>query len=473
MGRLKRFFTSENENILALFNVLGPLLLNGVNFLTLPIFTRLLTTENFGLISLYTTWVQVLTVFMGIQTFGSIAPARVHIPKEEHDRYYSSILSLSLLTTLGFSALMLVFLRPIAAFMEFRPVVVVMLILHATGMYFVNFVSMKYVHNKQASLHFLVSFSVTLSSLALALLLTIKVFPPEENYLGRIIGYAAPNFVIGLALAALVLKKGKTLYRREYWSYCLKLCLPLILHNLSQLVLSQSDRVMLQKLLGDETQVGIYSAIFTIAHIMNILYNALNNTWVPMYYDHLKAKELDTVKKRTGNYLFLFTALSVGFILLSPEVTRIIVREEYWSGISLIPVMVVSFYMMFLYSFPVNFEFFHKRTQIIAVGTVLSAGVNIGINALLIPRYGMMGAAVATMISYIALFFFHYFISRFAIGGEYFTFGLVRFLPGLAALGAAAAAFYLLADYWVVRWAIGAAVGVLLLWRVIRQKKIF
>lgn len=472
MNKLKKLFTSENENILALFNVLGPLILNGVNFLTLPIFTRLLSTEDFGLISLYTTWVQVLTIFMGIQTFGAIAPARVHIPKEEHRQFYSSILSLSLITTIGFSALMLIFIKPIAAFMEFDPRAVVLLILHAAGMYFVNFGSMKFVHNKQAVLHFLVSVSVTLSSLGLALFLTLKVFSEENRYWGRLIGYAAPNFAVGLTLVVIILLQGKTLYKKKYWSYCLKLCLPLILHNLSQIVLSQSDRVMLQKF-TDETQVGIYSAIFTIAHIMNILYNALNNTWVPVYYDHLKANELTVVRKRVGNYLFLFTGLSIGFILLSPEVTRIIVKEAYWPGIRLIPIMVISFYMVFLYSFPVNFEFFHKRTRIIAIGTVLSAAVNIGLNALFIPRYGMMGAAVATMISYVALFFFHYFISKFAIGGEYFTFRLLTFLPGLAAVAATAGAFYLLYDYWYVRWAIGAVVGAALLIRIIRQKKIF
>ena len=472
MNKIKRFFTSKNENVLAFFNVLGPLLLNGINFLTLPIFTRLLTTADFGRINLYTTWVQAAAVVIGLQTYGAIAPARVHIPEGEHKRFYSSILSLSLLSSAAFSALLLAFIGPVSRFLEFPKAVVVLILLHAAGLYFVNFANMKYIHNKQASLHFLLSFSVTVLSLGIALLLTLNVFPEEDRWFGRLIGYAAPNFTIGAALAVVILLQGKTLYDKGYWSYALKISLPLILHNLSQIVLSQSDRVMLQKL-TDETQVGIYSAIFTIAHILNIIYNALNNTWVPVYYDHLKADQLDDVRRRSRNYVFLFTCLAVGFILLSPEVTRLIVKEAYWEGIPLIPVMALSFYFIFLYSFPVNLEFYHKRTGVIAAGTISAAAVNIVCNALMIPKWGMMGAAAATLISYGALFVFHYCIAKFVIGGKGFTFRLRLLLPGLGAVALASGLFYLLQDYWYLRWGIGAVVGVFLLLRILRQKKIF
>ena len=122
---------------------------------------------------------------------------------------------------------------------------------------------------------------------------------------------------------------------------------------------------------------------------------------------------------------------------------------------------------------PLAFEFYHKKTRVIAMGTLMAAGVNILCNALMIPRFGMMGAAVATLISYAALFVFHYLIAKFAIGGEAFTFRLTLFLPGLLAVGAASAVFYLLYDFWYLRWGVGAAVGVFLLLRLFRQKKIF
>ena len=71
--KIKSLIHSKNENALAFFNILGPIILNGINFFTVPIFTRMLGTENYGIVSIYTTWVQVLSIVMGIQTGGTIA----------------------------------------------------------------------------------------------------------------------------------------------------------------------------------------------------------------------------------------------------------------------------------------------------------------------------------------------------------------------------------------------------------------
>ena len=374
---LKKLLTGTSANQLAFFNMLGPIILNGVNFFTVPVFTRMLGTENYGVVSLYTTWVQVLTIVMGIQTCGTIAAARVHIDKKELDAFYSSILSLSCLVSAVLTVLIVIFINPIAAFMQFNKIVVLLIVAQSFGAYVINFVTMKYIHHKQASLNFLVSVVVTLVSVFLSLILIMNIDTFEDRYWGRIIGYAVPNVVVGIILGIQIFAKGKTGYRKDYWRFCLPLCLPLIFHNLSQILLAQSDRIMLQKLMNDNGAVGIYSFIFNFVHIINIIYSAMNNTWVPLYYDHLKAGEMDAIRRRTRNYMVLYTILTMGFMLLAPEVVKLFASEDFWSGTNLIPIMTVAYYMVFLYSFPVNYEFYHRETKIIAVGTCLAALVNI------------------------------------------------------------------------------------------------
>ena len=352
---LKKLLTGTSANQLAFFNMLGPIILNGVNFFTVPVFTRMLGTENYGVVSLYTTWVQVLTIVMGIQTCGTIAAARVHIDKKELDAFYSSILSLSCLVSAVLTVLIVIFINPIAAFMQFNKIVVLLIVAQSFGAYVINFVTMKYIHHKQASLNFLVSVVVTLVSVFLSLILIMNIDTFEDRYWGRIIGYAVPNVVVGIILGIQIFAKGKTGYRKDYWRFCLPLCLPLIFHNLSQILLAQSDRIMLQKLMNDNGAVGIYSFIFNFVHIINIIYSAMNNTWVPLYYDHLKAGEMDAIRRRTRNYMVLYTILTMGFMLLAPEVVKLFASEDFWSGTNLIPIMTVAYYMVFLYSFPVNY----------------------------------------------------------------------------------------------------------------------
>ena len=470
---LKKLLIGTSANQLAFFNILVPIILNGVNFFTVPVFTRLLGTENYGIISLYTTWVQILTIIMGIQTCGTISTARVHIDEKEHDAYYSSILSLSCLVSAGMTLLILLFINPISSFLQFNKIIVLLIIVQSFGAYVISFATMKFIHHKQAHLNFLVSVTVTVLSIVISLLLIMGIDRYEDRYWGRIIGYVIPNAVIGAILAILIFAKGKKGYSKEYWKFCLPLCMPLVLHSLSQIILAQSDKVMLQKMLLDNSAVGIYSFVFNFVHIINVIYGALNNTWVPLYYDHMKNGELEAIQKRSKNYIALYTVLTMGFMLLAPEVVKLFASEEFWSGTNLIPIMSLSFYMVFLYSFPVNYEFFYKKTRVIALGTCLAAVCNIVVNFFMIPVWGILGASLATMISYVMLFVFHQIMAKFVVKEAVYHYQLRIFIPGLAAVIVTSALFYLLFDFWYLRWIIGAALGCYLLFRLYKQRSIF
>lgn len=472
LARIKALFTSKNENALAFFNILGPIILNGINFFTVPIFTRMLGTENYGIVSLYATWVQVFTIIMGIQTCGTISVSRSYFDEKELKPYYSSILSLSCLTSASVTTIVLIFINPISKFMGMDRLIVCLMLFQSFGAYAINFITLKFTYSKQASKNFIVSVSVSLLSVIISLVLIYMIPEFSDRYIGRIIGYALPNAVIGIIAAVIIFIQGKTFFAKRYWKFCIPLCLPLIFHNLSQIVLGQSDRVMLQKLLGDNSAVGIYSFIFTFTHILNIIWNALNNTWVPFYYDYVKQGDIETIERKSKNYIFLYTILTVGFILLSPEVIKLFASSDFWSGTYLAPIMAFSSYMVFLYSFPVNFEFYHKKTLIIAIGTCGAGILNIVFNWLLIPIWGITGAAIATAASYVMLFVFHQIIAKFVVKRNY-NYKLRKFVPGIITVAVGSAIFYLALDFWYIRWAIGVILGICLLVRIHRNRSIF
>lgn len=468
--KLRSLIHSKNPNTLAFFNILGPIVLNGVNFFTIPIFTRMLGPANFGIVSLYSTWVQFFTVIVGLQTSGTISSSMVYYDEEEQKKYRASVLTLSLTSFLVVSAVVALFAGPIGAFTGLSSTLVLIL-LQSFGAFCINFATICYTYEKQAFRNFAISVLTTIATIALSLFLIFFVFPPETNYYGRIIGMAVPNILVGFLLFAYFWSKGRTGYNRGYWKFALPLAIPLVFHGLSQIVLSQTSKVMLQQYL-DETAVGIYALIFTVTNILSVLYNALNNTWVPFFFDHMKAKEYDKIHKRTANYIFLFMILIMGFILVSPEVVKIFANEEFWGGIPLLPLLAFSVFMTFLYSFPVNFQFFHRRTVNIATGTVMAAIVNIVLNLWLIPAYGILGAGIATAIAYTALFAFHEFIAKRIIREDY-PYGPSTYWWSIAGVLVACVLFYLLIDFWIVRWILGTLLGATLVVRTVRNRSIF
>jgi O-antigen/teichoic acid export membrane protein len=145
--------------------------------------------------------------------------------------------------------------------------------------------------------------------------------------------------------------------------------------------------------------------------------------------------------------------------------------REYWPGISLIPLIASAYYFNFLSSFPVNYEFYNQRTKLISIGTICAAIVNIICNLIFIPLYAGIGAAIATLISFFFVFIFHEVIARF-ITGDY-DYRFTMYLRGLLPVIAVSVIFYVVQDFWYIRWGIGVILGIYLLQRIIKNREIF
>lgn len=462
---------TNNVNIMAFFNILAPVILNGINFFTIPIFTRILGTDNYGLYTIYITWVNVFTILISLQVQGTLGVANVRMKEEDKPKYVSSILTIIWLSFFVLFAVVCIFLKPFSDLFSLTEEIVILMMLHALGMAFINFASNKFTYDKKAQNNFLISVGVAVIGIALSLGFLQIIKNEDQLYIGRALGAAIPYIVIGLGLSFYFLWRGKTGFSRQYWKFCLPLCIPLVFHGLSQNILSQADKVMLQKMTNDSI-VGIFGFTVSFAQIMNIIYNAFNTTWVPFYYDDMKNKDYAAIEKRTRNYIIVFTGLSLGFILLAPEVIKLFAEEEFWSGIPLIPVLVLGYYMMFLYSFPVNFEFYHKKTIHIAVGTASAAIVNCILNYFMIKARGMQGAAEATFLSYLLLWIFHHLVAKYIIKGDY-HYKIKTFIPAIAVMLVGCIIVNFTLDLIILRWGIAVVIGLGMLYHLYKVKTIF
>lgn len=463
---IKLNFSNKKMSMVAFFNVLGPVILNGVNFFTIPIFSRVLGAERYGQISIYLFWVSIFSILTGIQTLGSISIAKVHIDDEKQDEYYSSILGLSLISSLCWFFIFSIFSEPLSQFMGLDKPFMYLMLLQSFGSYCVTFMSTKFIQNKESHKNFFLSVVTTIITTILSLILVFMLTDPNK-VLGRVIGMAIPYTLIGICILIYIFLKGKKIYNNEYWKFCLKLCLPLILHNLSHIVLGQSSKMIISHYLDDKT-VGIYSLSVTFVSILNILWLALNNTWVPFYYEYRKKGDFNKIENMSRQYMNLFAVLVTGFILLSPEVFKLFANSEFWAGLSIVPVLAVGQFFVFLYSFPVNFQFYNKSTITISIGTVISACVNLLLNYLLVPNYGIMGGAIASLISYVLLLLFHHICAVFFIKDNY-EFKLTKFVFSSSIVAVGVALYYLFEQNFIIRWGVGIILGFVFIYNFYRK----
>lgn len=444
------------------------ILSQGLGFLLAPIYTRLLSTEDYGIASIFVTTVSILSIAIGLQTHGSLNNARLDFSKEEQWSYNSSVLTISFLSFLFFFCLSFVFKEQLSKLLNLSPILVVLLTITAFGSFCIQFLTSYFTSNKRSFVYLLVSTSIAV--LIAILSVTMIVSMNTDRYLGKILGYSLVYVVFGILVFISILFKGKTFYSKKYWSFCLPLTIPLVLHAAAGQILAQSDRLMLNSISGSSV-AGVYSFCYTLALPLNAVWFALNSTWVPQYYEHMKNKSDALMHKQSCNYLFVYTCLTLGFILVCPEGVKILAPQSYWSGISIVPMVALSCYFTFLYSFSANYEFYHKKTSLISIASASAALFNIVLNIILIPSHGMMGAALATLLSYVLIFTIHEFVVRFVIKGYNYT--IAFYMKGLVPVLAVTLFTYLLMDFWILRWASAVIVGVVLLVGVVRNKGLF
>lgn len=456
----------KKQNRVAFFNILSTLLLKGISIFTAPLFSRLLGTSGYGVTSIYSIMTGGIAIAFPLQTQGTLVNARVEYTEDVQNRYQSSVMTLSMLCFTAFSAILLIFRDPFCELLKMNHTLVWLMLLQAFGTFSVSFLSTKFVYEMKAGRNMAISLGVTLVTLVLSVILVLS-FPAEINYYGRILAISLTYGAIGIPACIWILFKGRTLYNRDYWKFCLTLAIPTVCYNLSDLILGQSDRVMLQNMLT-ASAVGQYSLALNFAGIMFTIFGALNNSWVPFFFDDFKKGEIHRVKSSAKHFLELFTVLSVGFLLLTREVYHVFAAEEFWEGTKLIWIFVSSYFLNFLCTFPVNFEYYYKKTKIVAVITITSSLVNIVLNYVLIRRLGMAGAAVATMLSHCLQVTMHHIYCRYLLGKGSYPFGL-GFWGKYALIFVVAALGSFLLEGWVLaRWGLGAAIG---LWELYRIKK--
>lgn len=458
----------KKQNRVAIFNIMSTVLLRGISLFTAPLFSRMLGTNGYGVLSIYTIWMGVTAIAFTLQTNGTLVNARVEYNEDQQSKYQSSVMTLSLLFFLLCSAVVVLFLPQVSGVLKLSKALVLLLLFHAFGNFCFNFLNSKFTYEFKAGTNMVLSVAVTLVTLVLSVVL-ILLMPKEINYYGRILGMALTYGLMGVAICAYILWKGRTFYNREYWTLALTLAIPVVFYSLSDVLLGHFDRVMLQQMMT-ESMVGQYSLAFNFGGIMLTIFMALNNSWVPFFFEDFKAGDRNHIHSQAGNFLELFTILCMGFNLLSVEVYHVFASRDFWPGTMLIPIFVTGYYMNFLCTFPVNYEYYYKKTKVVAVVTIFAALVNIGLNYVLILKIGMMGAALATAISHCLQYALHYGYCRHILGKTDYPFGVRIWAKYVIAYAAVVALVYLTQNLWFVRWALGGAIGLWELWRIKKRK---
>jgi len=183
----------------------------------------------------------------------------------------------------------------------------------------------------------------------------------------------------------------------------LKFGAPLVPANLSSLMLTSADRYFL-KYFASLSEVGLYSIGYRFGMIMTMVTGSFQLAWPAEAFRIAKESESGTHFGRIfTHYIFALGFIALVLCCFAREIVILMVDTRFWSSFAVVPLIVLSYLCYGARTVVTIGVGVLNKTYYLAITIVIAAIINLVLNAILIPIYGMMGAAWATLISYIAL----------------------------------------------------------------------
>ena len=368
-----------------------------ISMITMPVFTQLLPTEDYGLFTIYQSWYSIVSIFVTLNLAGAVVNNGMIKYKDKRTEFISSLQGLSTTVTVAF--FVIYFLNRSFWNELFELPTSLMLVMFVQLLFEPAYSFWMQRNRFEFKYQNVVSVTLILSIVS-PIFGVIAVITAKDKVFARVFSYALVQICVGLIFYILQACKGKKFFDKRYWKFALAFNLPLIPHYLSQNILGQADRIMIGNMVGN-SKAAIYSVACTVASMMTLMINAINSSFIPSMYQNLDKKKYDKINKGSFPLCIIIAVAVCGVMLIGPEVIGILASKEYAEAIYCIPPVAASIFFTYLYTLFINVEFYFEKTKYSMIVSVLGAILNVFLNYLLIPKFGYIAAGYTTLMCYI------------------------------------------------------------------------
>jgi len=379
----------------------GPLL----GFLFMPLFTRVLSPEDYGLASMFSVLCGILASFVGINTHGAVA--RKYIEKESVDfpLYLSNCIFILFISSVIASFFIWFFHNQIAIYTHFPASWLWLVVLFAVGQHLIRLLQTLFQMQQKPFRYATVSLLATVSSVLLSLFLVVGL---GMDWRGRIVSKAIPIVFLSFGVILFFLKTGYLKFKlnKKYIKHALNFGVPLIPHALGMYLISMTDRLLIVNMVGLK-DLGIYSVGAQVGMIVGMCQSGFSQAWLPVFYKKLKQNSV-TTNRKVVKFIYLYDTIlllgALGFGLLCIPLFKYVLGDRFsGAGIYVVWIM-VGYAFNGMYKMSGGFLFYAEKTKYLPFITAFTAIVNVIFSYWLIKMNGSIGAAQGTMLAYLISF---------------------------------------------------------------------
>ncbi len=381
---------------------LGNILNKSLGFILIPIYTRHISIDQYGVLAIMEL---IIMALLALLNFGITSGHERYFYREKENDAYGEFLFSNVAGLLLFSLVslgILTFIRPqISALfwgnMDYS--YLILLILTVTFFEINNIIPFQVLQYEGKPIVYITTNLVRLliSVAATIYFVIIKNLGIEGILYGRLLGSGA---IMLFQFGSVIMPRIKFRFNFSKITMAMRYGVPLSISMIGYLIFASSDRFMLNWL-SDERQTGMYGFGFKIANIVMLLVQSIGISYLPSMYQ--QEKQHDNVRfyrKMLFYYTFVMTYVVLFFLFFYKIILWPLVHnKEYWNGMIIVPILSCAFLIMGMNYF-VNIGLTLKnKTRYYIIPTFVAALVNIGLNFILIRKFGFIGTAYSALIS--------------------------------------------------------------------------
>lgn len=375
----------------------------GISFFLMPLYTAFLSPADYGILGVVSSISSFLAVFisLGLET----AAARFYYKNNKDEvfakKVYGNVALVILANSLLWGSMFIGghkwIVDPIVGDIEFFPYVLIgILNVIVTPMYLLY---QSYLQTRQDAAHYGINSLLCFILQVTLTVLSLTVF--KLGVLGVLISQLVTALVFFIYVIVVFLRKQTLVIERPILKDCFKYSLPLLPHTLANWSNGTLDKLLVNGI-RSQSDAGMYNVGQQYGSVMSIVANAVNNAYVPWFYEKVNEGKhgLKRIVQTAYASICLVSLIAIALSLFAKEIFGIMISNPEYDGVwKIIPCIVFAYVFQSIYFFFVNVLFL-KDTQVIFTITMTSVAVNIGLNLLLIPEWGFVGGAVACLITY-------------------------------------------------------------------------
>ncbi|MFK7800617.1 MAG: lipopolysaccharide biosynthesis protein [Anaerolineae bacterium] len=399
---------------------------SGIPFLLLPILTRYLDPEQYGIVAMFSSIILIVLPFIGLNVQSAIGRQYLERDTINFPEYVRNSVFIIITTTVLVSSLFLVINQFLIRVTEIPWPWIVFIPFMATGRSLVLVLLVLLQMRQKPHLFGVVRIGVSVIDISLSLFFVIGL---SLNWTGRLGGQIIAEITAGVVVLFILTKKKWSFgqFNRQYIQHAFNYGAPLIPHTFGVAVILLVDKFFITAMVGVEA-TGVYDVGYKVGMILSLLQNAFNQAYVPWLFEKLKInlwRDKIRIVRFTYIYFVVIVFMAIGLTVLAPTFLSIYVGEAFQSASQYVFWIAMSFAFSGMYKMVTNYIFFAEKTYLLSYVTFATAIVNVVLNYLFIRQFGAIGAAQATFFSFFLSFVLTFWLSSRVFDMPWLEFGLV------------------------------------------------